>query len=95
MDIFIPSNGKHPLEDDYSDAKYERHPHGIIFSNGKEVAATLMCPHCGEHFVSRKGSGVRRSFCFRHQAVTCEKEFCIKNCVDIYTDYQILSVREF
>lgn len=56
---------------EYGDAKHERHPHGIILVNGKEVASTLMCPHCGTHFISRKGSGIRRAWCPRHMAVTC------------------------
>ena len=76
MDIIIPTHPRHPLEDDYSDAKHERQPHGIIFVNGQEVATTLQCPHCAMHFVSRKGSGHRRTFCMRCMAVTCGKLQC-------------------
>lgn len=97
MDIFVPDlKGILITEqgEDYSDAKFERHPHGIIVVNGQEVAHTLMCPHCGEHFRSVKGSGARRSFCMRHEAVTCGKDFCISNCVDVFSEYGTLSTRE-
>lgn len=62
--------------DQYKDAQFERKPHGIIFVNGKEVATTLQCPHCGAHFVSRKGSGHRRTFCMKCMAVTCGQSAC-------------------
>jgi len=62
--------------DQYKDAQHERKPHGIIIVNGKEVATTLQCPHCGGHFVSRKGSGHRRTFCTRCMAVTCGQHEC-------------------
>ena len=75
--IWIP--GIDDVEKDlaqYKDAKHEAHPHGLIFVNGREVAATLQCPHCGGHFVSRKGSGHRRTFCLRCKAVTCGAHAC-------------------
>lgn len=62
--------------DQYRDAKHERQPHGIVFVNGQEVATTLQCPHCGGHFVSRKGSGHRRTFCMKCMAVTCGSHAC-------------------
>lgn len=37
----------------------------------KETAATLQCVHGGEHFVSVKGSGIRRGFCLNCGGVTC------------------------
>jgi hypothetical protein len=94
--IWIPGidEVKAHMEARYGDAKHERHPHGIVIVNGQEVACTLMCPHCGEHFVSRKGSGIRRSFCMRHEAVTCGKPACLKDCVDIYSEYGLLSAPE-
>ncbi len=76
-DIWIP--GVDDVQKDleqYKDAKHERNPHGIVFVNGQEVATTLMCPHCGGHFVSRKGSGHRRTFCMKCMAVTCGKPAC-------------------
>ena len=72
MGIILPSS----LVDDYSDAKHERQPHGLIIVNGQEVATTLKCPHCGGHFVSRKGSGHRRTFCMACHAVTCGNRAC-------------------
>lgn len=83
-DIFIPgvSDEDHPsgLVEKYNDAKWERHPHGIVIVNGREVATTLQCCHCGLHFVSRKGSGITRGFCMRCEAVTCGKKECVEAC---------------
>ena len=75
MDIIIPGVND-PGGEDYADAKHEPHPHGIVFVNGKEVATTLQCPHCAGHFVSRKGSGHRRTFCLKCKAVTCGQAAC-------------------
>ena len=90
MDLWLPKDFR-TLEqgEDYSDAKHERKPHGIVFVNGKEVATTLQCPHCGCHFVSRKGSGHRRSFCLRCMAVTCGKDACVSDCRPIESTYGI------
>lgn len=79
MDIIIPRLDIRAIEagEDYSDAKHERHPHGLVFVNGVEVASTLQCPHCGGHFVSRKGSGHRRHFCLNCKGVTCGSPACI------------------
>lgn len=68
------------LKREYGDVKHERKPHGIIFENGREIAHTLQCPHCGSHFISRKGSGHRRSFCLHCEAVTCGAPACVSTC---------------
>lgn len=73
MDLII----KPGVVDEYADAKHESKPHGIVFVDGKEVATTLQCPHCGAHFVSMKGSGARRHFCMKCMAVTCGSGRCI------------------
>lgn len=44
--------------------------------DGREVAHTLQCPHWGGHFVSRRGSGARRTFCLRCLAVTYGNPAC-------------------
>jgi hypothetical protein len=62
--------------DQYNDAKAEARSDGLIFYNGKEVAATLQCPHCGGHFVSRRGSGKRRTFCTYHMKIACGRLEC-------------------
>lgn len=73
MDIIIPGT---EIDPELKDVKFERSPHGIIFSNGQEVAHTLQCPHCMAHFISRKGSGHRRTFCMKCHAVTCGNPAC-------------------
>ena len=50
--------------------------HGGIVCDGQQVASTLQCPHCGTHFVSMRGSGARRAWCVRCQAVTCGALAC-------------------
>lgn len=69
--IKVPSQ-----KDFYDGTQWERKPHGTILLGDKEVAHTLMCPHCGNHFISRKGSGVRRGFCMGCKAVTCGDVAC-------------------
>jgi hypothetical protein len=59
-----------------ADEKFERTAHGAFIIEGREVAHTLQCPHCGGHFVSRRGSGARRTFCLRCMAVTCGSPVC-------------------
>lgn len=60
----------------YADAAHERKPAGVILIDNKEVASTCLCPHCGSHFVSRKGSGAKRTFCGECNAVTCGRKGC-------------------
>ena len=97
-DIWIPKDFNNQriqdLVDDYSDAKHERRPHGLIFVDGKEVATTLQCPHCAMHFVSRKGSGIRRFFCMRCGGVTCGKPKC-DACHPFAEELEMSQGREF
>ena len=55
--------------------------HGGIIFDGKQVASTLQCPHCGGHFVSTPGSGKKRGFCFGCHGVTCGSDACEKRCL--------------
>lgn len=80
--------------ENYSDAKHERKPHGIIIVDGKEVATTLQCPHCMAHFISRKGSGARRTFCMKCMSVTCGNPAC-DPCKPFVAEFGILQGREF
>lgn len=61
----------------YKLAKFESKSSGVILANGVEIASTLQCPHCSTHFISRKGSGIKRSYCFLCTAVTCGSPQCI------------------
>jgi hypothetical protein len=53
---------------------------GIItdLNTGSVVATTKQCCHCGNHFISKKGSGKMRGWCTKCSAITCGK---IKCCV--------------
>jgi len=54
----------------------ERSPKGVILQDGKEIADTLQCVHCGGHFVSVKGSGMRRGWCRHCNGITCGSQAC-------------------
>lgn len=62
--------------DQYKNAKWEKHPSGYILVDNKEVAHTLQCCHCNTHFLSIKGSGTRRGFCMLCMKVTCGHPSC-------------------
>jgi hypothetical protein len=58
------------------DAKSVRRPNGAIIVDGKQVADTMQCCHCGGHFVVVKGSGTKRGFCLACGKVTCGAPAC-------------------
>ncbi|MCP4989384.1 MAG: hypothetical protein GY928_25995 [Colwellia sp.] len=51
---------------------------GVILVDGKQVASTKQCCHCGLHFISQKGSGNLRGFCMTCHEVTCGRLECCK-----------------
>jgi hypothetical protein len=55
----------------FENAQFERRPHGAILMDGQEVAHTLQCVHCGNHFISMKGSGKIRGWCRRCNGPIC------------------------
>ena len=42
---------------------------------------TVSCCHCQIVMMIRPGSGIKRGFCFRCNAVTCGKKGCMVKCV--------------
>ena len=64
------------MEKPLENALFHKKPSGVFLMDGIEVAHTLQCCHGGEHFVSIKGSGIRRGFCRNCQMVTCGKPEC-------------------
>lgn len=60
----------------FGDTKFERKPSGAILLDGIEVAHTLQCCHCGCHYVSIKGSGIKRGFCLKCMKTTCGNHEC-------------------
>jgi ribosomal protein S27AE len=57
-------------------AAFERNAHAAITVDGVEIAHSMQCPHCGNHFVSIRGSGKRRVWCGQCAAVTCGDPSC-------------------
>lgn len=51
----------------------------IIINTGRgEVQrSTHQCAHCGNHFVSVKGSGIQRGYCMLCHRVTCGTKKCL------------------
>ena len=69
--------------------QFERNAHGGILSDGREIASTLQCVHHGGHFVSVKGSGIRRGFCLRCMGPTCGAPEC-DVCVPLEKQLEII-----
>lgn len=65
---------------EYGDAEYIRKPHGMVFVNGKEVASTLQCCHCGKHWIPKRGSGIRRGLCGFSMQPLCGAQACFDRC---------------
>lgn len=63
--------------------------HGGFIVDGKQVATTLQCPHCGGHFVPVQGSGKRRCWCLKCCAVTCGRPEC-DECVPIEKQLELI-----
>jgi hypothetical protein len=51
---------------------------GVIIVDGRQVASTKQCCHCGGHFVMEKGSGKLRGWCMKCHEITCGKIECCK-----------------
>lgn len=51
---------------------------GVILIDGKQVASTKQCCHCGGHFIMKKGSGKLRGYCMKCHEITCGKIECCK-----------------
>lgn len=64
------------MVDDLSKAKSPSKPSGMVLIDGREVAETVMCVHCGCHWVFQKGSGRRRGWCLKCSGMTCGSKSC-------------------
>lgn len=49
---------------------------GAILVDGKLVAETHQCVHCGKHFTVQPGSGKMRGFCLKCMGPTCGAKEC-------------------
>jgi hypothetical protein len=70
--------------------EFVRKPSGYILMDGKEVAHTLQCGHCGAHWVPIKGSGRVRGFCSKCNKVLCGAEKCLRYHIpiEVQLDFQ-------
>lgn len=60
------------------DPEYLRKPHGFVFVDGREVAQTLQCVHCGKHWIPIRGSGIKRGFCQKCMGPLCGSASCLR-----------------
>jgi hypothetical protein len=60
----------------FSDAAAVSRPAGAIIIDGVQVADTLQCCHGGEHWIVRKGSGIKRGWCMNCNKPTCGLPKC-------------------
>lgn len=57
-------------------ARSTRRPGGVLLADGKEIADTKQCCHCGMHFIMVRGSGKRRGYCMNCGDITCGSQAC-------------------
>lgn len=50
--------------------------HGAIIIDGNQTASTIQCCHCGNHYIPKPGSGIRRGFCTKCMRPTCGSAKC-------------------
>jgi hypothetical protein len=74
------------------DEKFEAHAGGALIVDGQEVASTLRCVHHGGHFVSKRGSGIRRGFCMKCMGPTCGEPAC-DLCVPLEVQLEVMEGR--
>ena len=80
-----PHEAKHDLdmsanfgpEHNYAKAQYQHKANGHLIVDGKEVADTLQCVHCGSHWIPVEGSGIIRGKCYR-----CRGPICGPQCIE-------------
>lgn len=60
-----------------------RNGKGAVVVDGRQVADTLQCVHCGYTWQVQHGSGTRRGFCMGCQGVTCGEHLCMKFCTPL------------
>ncbi len=72
--------------------EYLLKPSGVICVDGKEVASTRQCVHCGSHWIPVKGSGTRRGYCLKCHGHTCGPDCPLARfgCVPFETYLEIL-----
>lgn len=62
------------MSDTYANAVNDRNYAGTILIDGRDVAITRQCCHCGSHWIAIKGSGRVRGYCSRCDGHTCGPE---------------------
>lgn len=53
---------------------------GAVVIDGRHIADTVQCVHCGSHEEIEAGSGKKRGFCPQCQGFVCGKGECMRRC---------------
>ena len=54
---------------------------GAVVVDGRHIADTSQCVHCGGHFKVIPGSGTKRGWCPKCKGVLCGGMTCMTRCV--------------
>ena len=73
----------------FGDVKSVKKPSGAFIVDGRHVADTKQCCHCGAHFVMVKGSKIVRGYCLRCDDITCGSFTC-DACVPIEKQLELI-----
>ena len=70
--------------------------HGAIVLDGKYVADTLQCVHCGKHEEIIPGSGKKRGWCANHTPIgfVCGRIACMKICIPLNAQLDYVEAKE-
>jgi len=76
----------------FSDNRNKKPSGQFIFSgpNGITEQFTLRCVHCGFNWHVEPGSGRTRGWCFSCHGPVCGKEWCMKECVPLEVQLEIM-----
>jgi hypothetical protein len=77
----------------YDRAETVRKPGGWLLMDGEEIAQTMCCVHCNNHFLLIRGSGTLRSFCTTCTGVTCGRRACVEKCVPFEKKLEMIERR--
>lgn len=68
-------------ENYYTDSLSTIKASGAILVDGKHIADTIQCKHCGGHFVHQRGKAATRGWCFKCNGMLCGQKRCMKSCI--------------
>lgn len=65
-----------------------KNSNGAVVIDGKHVADTIQCVHCGKHWIPKPGSGKVRGWCVSCNGASCGDTRCM-DCVPFEAKLEI------